>query len=518
MKRKHIPRLKKSWLIFVIGLFCAVRMMQADQTTSAESKSWKEVSQHWYIVELGGATVGWMRETILDNGTQYCTDGEVQLKVSRGTIEIEITMQSRFIETHDGEPIELHTRQSQSREEVEVKYLFRDDDVQIISTQGDRENVDEHPLPEGIWYPPRAAERYCRAKREVGDKEITFRTLAPEYGLTPLTIKQVYQGEDEYELAGQTIPVSVWQSTNDIVPMPATVMLTQDGRQVYESVNMGIGVMVTRIAKREEALAAGVGASPELMINTFVKPDQGIDQPLRAIRAKYRVKAITGNLPELPSTASQKVEMAEDRTSAVITVDIDHASPAPPDDLNDPSFLETSTLIDSDDVLIRKLAQRVVKSHPKEKLAQAEALREFVFTYINSKSLDTAFATASETARMKTGDCSEHGVLLCALLRAGGIPARIAIGLVYVDQFAGTEGVFGWHMWTQALIDDCWVDLDATLPVRYHAGHILTGTSSMEEGSGISEISTLIMLIGNLEIEVLDIGYPDSGNHDSHAE
>ena len=45
------------------------------------------------------------------------------------------------------------------------------------------------------------------------------------------------------------------------------------------------------------------------------------------------------------------------------------------------------------------------------------------------------------------------GVLLAAMLRAAEIPSRVAVGVIYVERFAGERDVFGYHMWTQALID-----------------------------------------------------------------
>ncbi len=140
-------------------------------------------------------------------------------------------------------------------------------------------------------------------------------------------------------------------------------------------------------------------------------------------------------------------------------------------------------------------------------MARAEAMRAMVSERISDKDLDIAFASATETARTKTGDCSEHAVLLCAMLRADGIPARVATGLVYVGRFIGERNIFGWHMWTQGLIDGKWVDFDATLDRRYHAAHILTSTSSMSDGLVSSDLASLIQLIGNLDIEVLEVGY-----------
>ena len=140
-------------------------------------------------------------------------------------------------------------------------------------------------------------------------------------------------------------------------------------------------------------------------------------------------------------------------------------------------------------------------------LEKAEALRRRVHRHISSKGLQTAFASASETAKTRTGDCSEHAVLLAAMCRAVEIPARVAMGLVYVDRFAGVSDIFGWHMWTQALVDGAWVDLDATLPVRYHAGHVLTSTSSLADETGSAGLMSILTVMGNLEIEVVEVSY-----------
>ena len=93
------------------------------------------------------------------------------------------------------------------------------------------------------------------------------------------------------------------------------------------------------------------------------------------------------------------------------------------------------------------------------------------------------------------------------MLRAEEIPARVASGLVYADRFAGREDIFGWHMWTQALIDGKWVDFDATLDRRYDAAHILTGTASLGQGSMGSEMNSMMLLLGNLQVEVVEVDH-----------
>ena len=118
--------------------------------------------------------------------------------------------------------------------------------------------------------------------------------------------------------------------------------------------------------------------------------------------------------------------------------------------------------------------------------------------------MSTAFASASQTARDKKGDCSEHGVLLCGVLRASGIPSRGVMGMVYVPLYGAPNGVFGWHMWSQALVDGKWIDLDATLKTPYNVGHITTLTTSLSDEDFTTEMSGIIATIGNLEVEVVE--------------
>jgi hypothetical protein len=71
------------------------------------------------------------------------------------------------------------------------------------------------------------------------------------------------------------------------------------------------------------------------------------------------------------------------------------------------------------------------------------------------------FSSALETLRAGYGDCGEHSVLLAALLRASGIPARIVMGLVYLD---AKKGYFG-HAWVMAYTGNKWMFTDPALGV-----------------------------------------------------
>ena len=118
------------------------------------------------------------------------------------------------------------------------------------------------------------------------------------------------------------------------------------------------------------------------------------------------------------------------------------------------------------------------------------------------------FATASEVARSKSGDCTEHALLTAAMLRVAGIPSRVASGLVFADQFAGEKKVFAYHMWAQALIgtgaEAHWVDLDATLSGQaFDATHLALVVTTLKDGEFESSMAPISKMLGKLRVEVV---------------
>ncbi|KAL3893309.1 MAG: hypothetical protein SGPRY_014320, partial [Prymnesium sp.] len=159
-----------------------------------------------------------------------------------------------------------------------------------------------------------------------------------------------------------------------------------------------------------------------------------------------------------------------------------------------------------------KLAGRGETIEARLQMDVAYSLRDLVHSHINSKHLSTAYASASETARTGSGDCTEHAVLLAAVLKARQIPARVCHGLVYVEE--GGSAIDGAvHGATvdaggeveEALINGKWYDFDATLHYpHYSVGHVLVGTSSMSDKEAHNNHMQMAALIGNLEMDLLD--------------
>jgi hypothetical protein len=67
---------------------------------------------------------------------------------------------------------------------------------------------------------------------------------------------------------------------------------------------------------------------------------------------------------------------------------------------------------------------------------------------------------ATEVLKTKEGVCRDFAILGAALMRASGIPTRIASGAF------GWDGRFYYHAWVEVLDGKRWVGLDPTRPER----------------------------------------------------
>ncbi|MEY3172299.1 MAG: hypothetical protein RLZZ436_212 [Planctomycetota bacterium] len=135
----------------------------------------------------------------------------------------------------------------------------------------------------------------------------------------------------------------------------------------------------------------------------------------------------------------------------------------------------------------------------------AETCRQ-LSAFVNRRMQFSAFTTqlqpASRVAAKLLGDCTEHTVLLCALLRSRGIPARAASGFVYVPQLSA----FAPHLWTEALVDGSWLPLDSTIPPEAAFPLLLkVGDSPLGDdlSGSVALFAPLLPLCGQVEISVL---------------
>jgi hypothetical protein len=120
-------------------------------------------------------------------------------------------------------------------------------------------------------------------------------------------------------------------------------------------------------------------------------------------------------------------------------------------------FTVATTTMQSNDRRIRRVADSLCNGR-NDRCDSIRACHEFVFCTIKKRYAPT-FSNALETLDAGYGDCGEHAVLLGALLRSQGIPARVTLGLVYVNDKKG----YYYHAWVMAESHGAWVFADPAL-------------------------------------------------------
>ena len=155
--------------------------------------------------------------------------------------------------------------------------------------------------------------------------------------------------------------------------------------------------------------------------------------------------------------------------------------------------LQAEPLIQSDDPRIVRAAERMTGRRTVWSLDPKGASRQLnaSVNQLLAKEVTFSIPSAVQVLEAKRGDCNEHTVLFVALARALGLPARTAVGLVYLD------GSFFYHAWPEVWLGE-WVAVDPTFgQAPADASHIRFVVG------GLAQQVEIVRLIGRLNIEVL---------------
>jgi transglutaminase-like putative cysteine protease len=169
--------------------------------------------------------------------------------------------------------------------------------------------------------------------------------------------------------------------------------------------------------------------------------------------------------------------------------DTPRSAPSP-----DPDWVAATPTVDSDHPAIAALARRVAGDVP-GRYAAALKLSEHVHGRLKV-AYGVSQDRASDVLATGEGDCTEHSVLLVALCRAAGVPARQVHGLVYARYSDGQDALY-WHAWAEVLSGGQWIAVDPTFgqPVA-DATHLTLGQGLQSDAMG---------LLGALEVEAVEV-------------
>ncbi|HLO40386.1 MAG TPA: transglutaminase-like domain-containing protein [Phycisphaerales bacterium] len=464
----------------------------------------------YYAVIMGNARSGWMHATQVTKDGQITTTRDVHFNFRRGESTTKAGMTTTFVENASGKPVMMRSSQLLGETPVIVEYHFREKDVEVVNDPDGERKITREALPPGAWLTPRGAAELLARRVQGGAREVSYETLDPLSGLEVVTVKHTSIRKLTRIIAGKPRDgIAMVTRASNASGAVSEDFVDERGALIQQISSMSGLECVFEIAGPE--VVGSTGRAPEMLVSTFVKPDRRIREPRKTIRATYTLSFGEHEAPQLPETGSQTLAaMGVHQLDVVIDTSFPNA--AAPEDRKDARFTESSAMITSNDERVRALAERAVQGlDAADTLGRAHALTAMVHRHVTGKNLDVLFATAADVARTRSGDCTEHAVLLAAMLRAQGIPSRVVSGLIYAETLIGSDDIFGYHMWTQALIEvdgkDRWVDLDATLEDEpmYDATHIALDVLTLAEGPGGESRPGLAAAMGRVQIKVRSV-------------
>ena len=469
----------------------------------------------WEVFRIQGSRSGYSHTTIR---TQEESGGKVvrveslqSLTVNRAGQPTELTTQLTSVETLDGRLLRFENEMKLGPGATKTVGRVVGERLELeMSSPGKNETSsipwsDEYGGPfapqQSLWAKPMqpGQQRTLEAVDPLIAQVATFELTAKDYESVELLAgsdRLLRIDATQRFPDGQEIQITLWTDRS------GDVLKTHGKAMDLETVR----------ATKSAALAKPQLPDVDIITDTLVKLDRPLTGAHRTKRVRYRVHLADGNPAELFVSGPSQAVKSIDPHTAEITVhairggqDSDQAggNPDAPDDPPTADDRRPNNMIQSDHARIVADARRGAGDRT-EPWKVALALERYAHAELAAKnfSFSTGFATAAEVAESREGDCSENAVFLAALARARGIPARVALGLVYVPH----QQAFGYHMWTEAYVHERWVPLDATLGQGgIGAAHLKLTHSNLQGSNAYLSFLPVAKVIGGLSVEVLEV-------------
>lgn len=361
---------------------------------------------------------------------------------------------------------------------------------------------------ESTFHSPSYLERAIKQYSLKPGEEKSFSMLLPEYNkVTEVHLSAL--DYEEVELHGDVrqkcLHIKMKQS---LLPgMVIDLFVTETGEIPKTTADFLGASMLTYTVSKEVALEEISGEELDLAVQTLIKVSP-IPQVHNRKKVIYKVTLQDDDPAKFLSQGeSQRLKQIDERNVQLTVVKVPIASKMS-DQKVEAEYIVPTQFIQSDDPRIVKYASDAVKNE-QDPWKKATLMERYVYQNLRKKNFSTALASASEVAKNMEGDCTEHAVLLAAMLRAQKLPSRVVVGLVYIQ----SRSSFGGHMWTEVFLDNRWIPLDGTLGKGgIGAGHIKLADSGLAENSPapLSLFLPLLQAVGKLSIEVIEFE-PKSG-------
>ncbi len=509
------------------GVWCGVVLLWVTPLR-AEPTPLKVMRETWDAAYLAGAKTGHFHTTVheieRDGKKLYRTTLAMELSIKRYNAVVTLRMETGTEETPDGKVRRLWQTQFVDRGQTVLSGTVEGGELVVrAANDPDGRRVPWNDAVLGMY----AQERLFQDKKaRAGDR---FEYLNYELGLlSAVKVKAVVKEPEEVDLLevvpgeGKLRVGSVRKKLLRVEAMPDKVILEgkpialpgmtswldRDLMPVRSEMEMpGLGKVTLYRTTREVARQEGLvpAQMPDLGMNALIPLNRAIDRPNAARSVVYRV-TVKGD--EDPATLFVQDNRQTVRNVKGNSFELEVRAVREPAEVGGASsakeeFLKSTYFLDSADEKVQALARRVV-GRETDPWRKALAIEKWVHDNMRPSS-SIGFATASQVARDLEGDCRQHAMLMAALCRAAGVPARTALGLVYVDD-DGKKPVLGFHMWTEVWVQGQWLGLDAVWGQGgVDPGHLKIADHSWQDLQPLAPFLAVTRVLSKITVEVVRV-------------
>lgn len=460
------------------------------------------VRDEWQIVHFNDQPIGYVHTYVrgFSQEGNLVIESKVrsELRLSRFGQEMQISSNAYTLEDSEGMILRFDSETVAQGIKTSTRGVLEGSVLKIIRTIGGRDSEMEVDVSGCVG--PFAA--FMKLKMG-GLKEgmvLKYRNFAPEL-LKVSSVEVKVLGKEKTRLLGSEEELWKVESKIEVLGFPVTEWMDDDFK-VRKTFTPILGGMTTYSVDKETALAVmEQGEIPDVLAGSVIRSSLLIPHPYATNLVWYKISSTAEHAdPELFELTGQRILKREGNA---IRLEVKALNPDGDPDVELPieepgveeEYLKANQYIESDDPVLRSRAREIVGRE-----SNAYAAAKKLEGWVNEKMIGSlsagAFNTARETLDLLEGDCTEHAVLLAGLLRAVGIPARVAVGVVYLD------GGFYGHMWTEAYVGG-WIGLDATLAApKIDAARIKMTESSLADISVNEAFLGVVRLLGNITLEV----------------
>jgi Transglutaminase-like superfamily len=446
-----------------MGLLC---VLLAARAVAGEYESRIEHGGTGY----GSVTFEWRRDAL-----RATTQETARILIRSGGAGETLLLEQRSEESADGRPLSLWRRSSAGPERQEASAEVRGGQLHLRRRLGAQETREVLPLPPGLLVeagllrriaqqPAGSAWSFDYDEFDVFTARFAHVRLSSE-GLPVDGVLELRKDSDSNGLRrSQRLRWSVAQ------------------QRLLPVWNLAGALFTSQPCAND--CSAGAQQYFDLLGGLAVASKYRIPAQARRKTLRYVFENADGTPPRIPVTSEQAV--AQRGARAVVTVCADCGDEAPPGAENLARYRRANAWVESDSAELRGFAAGVRSLG--SIAARMHRLEMAVYRHMTGTQATLGYASALQALRSRSGDCTEFAVLLAALARAEGLPARVVGGLAYASRFSGRRDVFSPHAWVQVWDGRRWVSFDAGLG-EFDSTHIVlaVGDGSAEDYRGLLE-------------------------------